>query len=99
MARRIIWTERAQKERIEILAFWKKHNQSGTYSQKLNELIKKSLKIISKYPMIGKPTQIKSVRVKVLSNYMIIYETTPSEIIVLSVWDSRQKPIPKQNTN
>ena len=95
MVRRIVWTRRAQMERIEILAFWKEHNQSRTYSKKLNELIKKSLQIISRYPMIGKPTQIKNVRVKVLSNYLIIYETTPLEIIVLSVWDSRQKPILK----
>lgn len=95
MVRRIVWTRRAQIERIEILAFWKEHNQSGTYSKKLNELIKKSLQIISRYPMIGKPTQMRNVRVKVLSNYLIIYETTPLEIIVLSIWDSRQKPILK----
>lgn len=95
MARRIIWTERAQKERIEILRFWKEHNQSSAYSKKLNELIKKSLQLISKHPMIGKPTQIKNVRVKILSNYLIIYEATPLEIIVLSIWDSRQKPILK----
>jgi len=95
MARRIIWTERAQKERTEILIFWKEHNQSSTYSRKLNELIKKTLQIISRHPMIGKPTQIKNVRVKVLSNYLIINETTPLEIIVLSIWDSRQKPILK----
>jgi len=95
MVRQIVWTRRAQIERIEILAFWKEHNQSGTYSKKLNELIRKSLQIISRYPMIGKPTQMKNVRVKVLSNYLIIYETTPLEIIVLSVWDSRQKPILK----
>ncbi len=95
MARRIVWTRRAQTERIEILSFWKEHNQSSTYSKKLNDLIKKSLQIISRHPMIGKPTQIKNVRVKVLSNYLIIYEITPLEIIVLSIWDSRQKPILK----
>lgn len=95
MVRRIVWTRRAQIERIEILVFWKEHNQSGTYSKKLNELIKKSLQIISRHPIIGKPTQVKNVRVKILSNYLIIYETTPLEIIVLSIWDSRQKPILK----
>lgn len=95
MARRIIWTERAQRERIEILAFWKEHNQSNTYSRKLNELIRKSLDLISKYPLIGKPTPFKNVRVKVLYNYLIIYQSTSDKIIVLSICDSRQKPILK----
>ncbi len=73
MVRRIVWTRRAQMERIEILAFWKEHNQSRTYSKKLNELIKKSLQIISRYPMIGKPTQIKkcqSQSIEQLSDYL-----------------------------
>lgn len=95
MVKQVIWTERAQKERIEILTFWNEHNQTTAYSIKLNRLIKRSLLIISKYPMIGKPTKIKNVRVKILGNYLIIYGITPQRIIVLSIWDSRQKPIEK----
>lgn len=95
MVKQVIWTERAQKERIEILTFWNEQNQTTAYSIKLNRLIKRSLLIISKYPMIGKPTKIKNVRVKILGNYLIIYGITPQRIIVLSIWDSRQKPIEK----
>lgn len=93
MAWQIIWTERAQKERFEIFTFWNIHNQSSVYSKKLNELIKQSLKIISKHPLIGKPTNKENVRVKILKNYLIIYEIKKQEIIVLSLWDSRQKPV------
>lgn len=93
MAKQIIWTERAQKERVELLNFWIKNNKSTVYSRKLNELIQRSLRIISNYPMIGKPTRIKNVRVKILSNYLIIYEVEPQKIIVLSIWDSRQNPL------
>jgi toxin YoeB len=92
MARQIIWTERAQKERIEIFTFWNNHNQSSAYSKKLNDLIKQSLKLISKHPFIGKPTNKENIRVKILKNYLIIYEIKEQEIIVLSLWDSRQKP-------
>lgn len=95
MVKQVIWTERAQKERIEILTFWNEQNQTTAYSIKLNRLIKRSLLIISKYPMIGKPTKIKNVRVKILGNYLIIYGITPQRIIVLSICDSRQKPIEK----
>ena len=92
MAWQIIWTERAQKERFEIFTFWNTHNQSSVYSKKLNELIKQSLKIISRHPLIGKPTNKENVRIKILKNYLIIYEIKKQEIIVLSLWDSRQKP-------
>ena len=92
MARQIIWTERAQKDRIEILTFWNYHNKSSAYSKKLYGLIKESLKLISKHPFIGKPTNVDNVRVKILRDYLIIYEITNIEIVVLSIWDSRQKP-------
>lgn len=92
MVRQIIWTERAQKERKEIFTFWNTHNKSSLYSRKLNELIKESLKLICKHPFIGKPTNEEHVRVKILKAYLIIYEIAPKEIVVLSIWDSRQNP-------
>ncbi|MBV5312495.1 MAG: type II toxin-antitoxin system RelE/ParE family toxin [Prolixibacteraceae bacterium] len=90
MVRQIIWTERAQKERKEIFTFWNAHNKSSFYSRKLNELIKESLKLICIHPFIGKPTTKENVRVKILKDYLIIYQITATEIIVLSIWDNRQ---------
>jgi toxin YoeB len=92
MARQIIWTEIAQKERKEILTFWNNRNKSSIYSKKLHGLIKESLKIICTHPLIGKPTNKENVRVKILRDYLIIYEITPKEILVLSLWDCRQNP-------
>ena len=65
MARQIIWTERAQKERINILAFWNNHNKTSIYSKKLNALLKESLKLICRHPFLGKPTNKENVRVKI----------------------------------
>jgi addiction module RelE/StbE family toxin len=92
MAQQIIWTEKAQKERIEIFTFWNIRNKSFSYSRKLDELIKESLKLICKYPLIGKQTDKENVRLKVLRDYLIIYEITEKEIVVLSLWDCRQNP-------
>jgi len=92
MARQIIWTIRAQRERKEILLFWNERNQSSIYSRKLNELIKDSLQLICKFPFIGKPTNRENIRVKILKNHLIIYQITTTNIIVLSVWDNRQSP-------
>ncbi|BBE19238.1 hypothetical protein AQPE_3414 [Aquipluma nitroreducens] len=55
-------------------------------------MIKDSLQLICKLPFIGKPTNKDNVRVKILKNYLIIYQITSTEIIVLSVWDNRQNP-------
>ena len=92
MARQIIWTQRAQNERKEIFKYWNNNNGSNFYSKKLNELIKQSLSIICKYPYIGRATEINHVRIKVLKEYLIIYEITDNEIIVLSLWDGRRNP-------
>lgn len=92
MVRKVIWTEKAQKERIAIFRFLNDRNKSFTYSRKLNELILASLILICKHPFIGKHTKKENVRAKVLKDYLIIYEITANQIIVLSFWDSRQNP-------
>ncbi len=92
MARRIIWTKAAQKSRRRILEYWVEKNQTKSYSHKLNDLIIQSLKLISVYPNIGKPTNIRQVRIKVIKKYFLIYEVTRTEIVVLTLWDCRQNP-------
>ena len=92
MVRQVIWTEKAQKDRIAVFTYWNNRNESFFYSKRLNELFKESLKLISKHPLIGKLTDKENVRVKVLKEYLIIYEITEIEIVVLSVWDCRQNP-------
>ena len=71
MVREIIWTERAQKDRISIFTYWNKRNGSTLYSRKLNELIKESLLLISRHPLIGQLTNKENVRVKILRDYFI----------------------------
>lgn len=92
MVKQIIWVETAQKERIEIFKYWNNRNGSFIFSKKLNELIKESLKLISNHPMIGKRSDKENIRVKVLRDYLIIYEISVNKIIVLSIWDCRQNP-------
>lgn len=92
MARRIIWVLQAQKDRKEILTYWKDRNKSANYSRKLDKRFRDALKLTAKYPFIGKPTNKKNIRIKIVSSYFLIYEITSEEIIVLRIWDSRQNP-------
>ncbi|MBM3434824.1 MAG: type II toxin-antitoxin system RelE/ParE family toxin [Bacteroidetes bacterium] len=92
MARRIIWTVRAQNDRKRIFEYWNNRNKSKLYSRKLNGLIRQSVGLIAKYPRMGKPTNESGVRVKVLKDYLIIYQIMPKELVILTLWDCRQNP-------
>lgn len=92
MAKEVVWSLRAQKERKEILEYWRLRNRSNTYSKKLNQLFKESVKIITDFPQIGKPTDDVNTRIKIVKDYLIIYEETETQIQILTIWDSRQDP-------
>jgi len=91
VARKITWTKKANLERKEILAYWIEHNQSKTYSLKLNKLIKETLQLLSENPYIGRKSDYEHVRIKILRDYLIFYTFNERELFVLSLWDSRRK--------
>lgn len=92
MAKQVIWSLRAQNDKKEILDYWRQRNKSNTYSKKLNELFKESIKIILDFPQIGKVTDDTKARIKIVRDYLIIYEETETQIYILTIWDSRQDP-------
>lgn len=93
MDRRIIWSERSQNDRKEILKYWNKRNKSNAYSKKLNELFKKAIRLIAEYPEIGKLTDDSSARIKIVRDYLLIYELDQNgRLLILTIWDSRQDP-------
>jgi plasmid stabilization system protein ParE len=92
MARKVIWSLLAQSDRKNILDYWRKRNQSDAYSRKLNGLFKEAIHIIQEYPQIGKKTNLEGVRIKIVKDYLIIYELSDSFIYILTIWDSRQEP-------
>ena len=98
MAKQVIWSQRAQNDKKEILDYWRQKNKSNTYSKKLNELFKESIKIILDFPHIGKVTDDNKARIKIVREYLIIYEETKNQIFILTIWDSRQNPDKLRNT-
>lgn len=92
MAKQVIWSLRAQNDRKEILEYWVKRNKSSEYSKKLNGLIKEAVKLISVYPDVGKITDNRKARIKIVGDYLIIYEIEKERIFLLTIWDSRQNP-------
>ena len=90
--RKITWTKKANSERKEILEYWIDRNKSKTFSIKLNLLIIENLRLIMSKPEIGKKTELENVRIRIIRDYLLIYEMKENEIIVLSIWDGRRNP-------
>ena len=92
MVKQVVWSPRAHKDRKEILDYWQKRNKSSTYSKKLNKLFKEAIHLIRDFPHIGKQTDEPNTRIKIVRDYLIFYEETPTQIRILTIWDQRQNP-------
>lgn len=92
MAKRVIWSMPAQQDRKNIFEYWNERNKSKSYSIKLNEVLKTSVKFISAHPNIGRKTDFKNVRLKVIRDYNLFYEITNDSVNILRVWDYRREP-------
>ncbi len=92
MAKKIVWSEKAHRDRISILQFWIEHNKSKNFSKKLNILFREAVKLVAKFPKTGKKTDLENIRAKFVRDYLIFYEETQRTINVLSIADGRQNP-------
>lgn len=79
-------------ERKEILQYWKKHNQSTAYSIKLDALFKKAVKLLAAHPRIGRLSDPEDVRVKLVRDYLLIYEETDEAIHILTIRHGSRNP-------
>ncbi|SEH38035.1 type II toxin-antitoxin system RelE/ParE family toxin [Chryseobacterium culicis] len=89
--RKVIWTVKANKERKEILEYWILRNNSKIFSIKLNKLILYNVGLLADHPTIGRKTDVEKVRVKIVRDYLIFYEFSSSELIILSIWDGKRE--------
>jgi toxin YoeB len=92
MARELIWSSAAEKEKNDILHFWIQHNKSNAYSIKLEQLINEAVELLPYYPYIGRKTDFGNIRLIVAENYLIFYEVLNTQIQILSILDGRQDP-------
>ncbi len=90
MVKRVVWSEDAYLDKVEIFSYWNNRNKSNLYSRKLNKLFKDTIKLILKNPSIGRKTNIEIVKRVIARDYFIIYEESETALIILRIWDSRQ---------
>jgi toxin YoeB len=74
MAKKVVWSDRSKFELKEILEYWIHRNKSVAYSIKLNGLFDEAVEQIIKYPESGKYSSNKKSRIKIVRDYLLIYE-------------------------
>lgn len=92
MAKKVVWSLRARRDRKDIFNYWNKRNKSNHYSIHLNQLFRDAVSIISNSPKIGKITEEENIRIKIVRDYLIIYEEFENEIHILTIFSSHQNP-------
>ena len=88
--RKIIWSRRATIKLYSILEFYILRNKSKTYSTKLYTKINKEVKLLQSNPELGIKTTEESIRGLIIESYIVYYQVTGNEIVIHSIWDSRQ---------
>lgn len=92
MVRRIIWSRNALIDKVQILDYWYKRIGTKTYSQKLDKQLRQSIKLLEKFPEMGRPLKNTHIRFLVRDDYQIFYKYSENEIRILHLWDSRRNP-------
>lgn len=90
--RKITWSPRAKLRLFDIYSFFNNRNKNKIYSLKLSKIFKAHVIRLKKLPEIGVETNRENVRGLTVGDYIIYYKVEPYEIIILTVWDSRQNP-------
>lgn len=92
MAKRVIWSLRAQSDRQAILEYWHTRNGTKNYSNKLAAEFRETVRYIAEHNYIGVGTDEENVRIAVCGHYLIFYELKKETVEVLTVWDPRRNP-------
>ena len=92
MALKIVWTENAQKNRFDILSYWKERTLSKRYSKKLNQIFIQNAALLARHPNLGKKTDVKNIRGQIIKDYIMLYKVVHSTLFILSIFDTRQHP-------
>lgn len=86
------WTEEAKIQFIDILDYWNHRNGSSRYSEKLVDLVDKTITRLLEFPEIGRVTDNDRIRLKIIKDYFIYYSFDTEILTVLGISDMRRDP-------
>lgn len=90
MAKQVVWTKTARKQRQAILEYWTERNGNKKYNKKISILVRNRINFIVEFNFLGKETDFRDIRVTSAGHFSIFYRVCINKIIIMSLWDSRQ---------
>jgi len=88
----VFWTETAIAQRNHIFEYWNNRNGSKTFSKNLLLTLNNNIRLIKRFPKLGKKTDFDEHRVLTLDNFSLFYKFDSERIIITAFWDNRQDP-------
>ena len=90
---KIIWTDEAIEQQVDILNYWFEHNKSSKYSEKILIEIEEFETLLEINPFIGNKTDFKEVRrVIILNNFSLFYKIIEKNVYIVAARDNRRNP-------
>lgn len=89
---KIIWQPSAKKQLINTLDYFSTRNGNTDYSKKLVKSVKQAVSNLSKFPNLGKTTEIDNVFELIHLDYSIFYVIGSNKIDIILFWDNRRSP-------
>lgn len=90
--RLIIWSKTAENQLFSVFEYWNIKTGNKKYSQKINNRVKRAIKVIHDFPFSSKPTDFLDMRQFIFKEYSIFYKITGNLIKIYAFWDNRQDP-------
>ncbi len=91
MAKKIVFTVRAEKQRLSILEYYFEETGSKSIPAKIYQQFNRVINIIQRFPESGRKLS-KLRRGIIKSHYKIVYRIETESITILHIWDTRQNP-------
>ena len=93
MGRKVIWTHHALREQRSIFDYWNRRNEHPSYSIRLRKNIRDQVLLLRLQPFVGNFTEEFAVHRKLIAaHYLLFYRFTATELLILSIWDTRRDP-------
>jgi plasmid stabilization system protein ParE len=89
---KIIWQPSAKKQLINTLDYFSTRTGNTDYSKKLLKSVKQAVSNLSKFPNLGKTTEIDNVFELFHLDYSIFYVIGSNKIDIILFWDNRRSP-------
>lgn len=89
---KIIWQPSAKNQLTSTLDYFSIRNGNNNYSKKLLKSVKETISNLSKFPNLGKTTEIVNVRELIHLDYSIFYVIDTEKIDIVLFWDNRISP-------